>query len=255
MVGLYNLWYKNYYLEKFHFYNDNKEWLQMDKVGHAYSCYYEGVAGIKMLEWAGFDRKKASIIGGSYGFIIQTGVEIFDGFSSGWGASLGDVAANAFGSSLAISQNLVWNEQRIWMKYSWTRSSYDKTRPNVLGSNFPERVLKDYNAQSYWISGNLNLLLPKKNIPKWLNIAIGYGADGMLGGYRNSFESNGQSFDYSHIKRARQFYLSPDIDLTKIKTKRKPVKAALFIINALKFPLPTLEYHTENGFKGHWIKF
>ncbi|MBT8326935.1 MAG: YfiM family protein [Bacteroidia bacterium] len=255
MFGLYHLWYKGYPLSSFHFFNDNQEWNQMDKVGHAFSCYYEGVVGIKMMEYAGFTHKQASIYGGAYGFFIQSGVEIFDGFSEGWGASVGDIAANTFGSGLAISQSLLWNEQRVWMKYSYTPSNYAKLRPNVLGSNLPERILKDYNAQTYWLSANINSFASDSKWPSWLNIALGYSADGMVGGHDNIFESNGVTYDYSNIIRGRQFYLSPDIDLTKIKTKKKFVRTLLIMANSLKVPLPTLEYHTEDGFKGHWIKF
>lgn len=255
MVGLYQLWYKDYPLGKFHFFNDNKEWNQMDKVGHAFSCYYEGVVGIKMMEYAGFTHRQASIYGGAYGFFIQSGVEIFDGFSKGWGASVGDVAANTFGAGLAISQSLLWKEQRIWMKYGYTPSNYASLRPNVLGSNLPERMLKDYNAQTYWLSANVNSFTPDSKWPNWLNLAIGYGADGMVGGHDNIFEREGILYDYSSIKRSRQFYLSPDIDLTKIKTNKKFLRTLLIMANSLKVPLPTLEYHTEDGFKGHWIKF
>lgn len=255
MFGLYQLWYKDYPLSKFHFFNDNQEWNQMDKVGHAFSCYYEGVVGIKMMEYAGFTHKQASIYGGAYGFFIQSGVEILDGFSDGWGASVGDVAANTFGAGLAISQSLLWKEQRIWMKYGYTPSNYAKLRPNLLGSNLPERMLKDYNAQTYWLSANISSFAPDSKWPNWLNLAIGYGVDGMVGGHDNIFDKDGVTYDYSSLKRSRQFYLSPDIDLTKIRTNKKFLRTLLIMANSLKVPLPTLEYHTEEGFKGHWIKF
>src|ERR1035437_7802121 len=34
MSGLYELWYKDYPQSKFHLFNDNAEWMQMDKGGH-----------------------------------------------------------------------------------------------------------------------------------------------------------------------------------------------------------------------------
>lgn len=256
MVGLYKLWYSQYPLEKFHFYNDNAEWLQMDKVGHAYSCYNEGMAGIEMMKWAGYTNKQAAWIGGSYGFLIQTGVEVLDGFSVGWGASTCDLIANTAGTALVISQALAWDEQRIRMKYSFTHSPYAAYRPNVLGSNAAERVLKDYNAQTYWLSANLSSFAPKRKLPKWLNVAVGYGADGMVGGHDNVFESEGVSYDFTDIfQRKRQFYLSPDIDLSRIPTKRKWVHSVLVVANAIKVPMPTLEYNTGSGFKGHWLMF
>ena len=257
MTGLYALWYKDYPLEKFHFFNDNKDWQQMDKVGHAFSCYYEGVAGIEMMKWAGYNKKQYSLIGGSYGFLIQTSVEVLDGFSKGWGASMGDVAANTFGAGLAISQSLAWDEQRIWMKYSYSASPYAQVRPNALGSSLAERMLKDYNGQTYWLSANINSFLKEDSKwPKWLNIAAGYGADGMVGGDDNTFERNGNIFDFTdRFPRERQFYLSPNIDLTRIKTKRKGVRTLLIMANAIKFPMPTLEYHTGEGMKAHWLHF
>src|SRR5881392_128509 len=42
MFGLYELWYKDYPLESFHFFNDADEWLQMDKAGHVVTSYYIG---------------------------------------------------------------------------------------------------------------------------------------------------------------------------------------------------------------------
>src|ERR1700733_6253100 len=39
MVGLNVLWYKNYPHSAFHLFNDNKEWQQMDKLGHALTAY------------------------------------------------------------------------------------------------------------------------------------------------------------------------------------------------------------------------
>lgn len=255
MSGLYFLWYADYPMSNFHWFNDNQEWQQMDKVGHAFSCYYEGVAGIEMMKWAGFSNKQSALIGGSYGFFIQTGVEVLDGFSDGWGASWGDMSANAFGAALVISQELAWQEQRIWMKGSYSHSPYAQYRPNVLGSNFPERFLKDYNGQTYWLSGNIKSFFPESKWPSWLNIAVGYGADGMVGGHDNIFESEGTAYDYSNIARSRQFYISPDIDLTRIKTENKFIKGSLVVLNAVKFPLPALEYHTNEGLKGHWIHF
>jgi len=257
MVGLYALWYKDYPLQKFHFFNDNKQWLQMDKVGHSFSCYYEGVAGIEMMKWAGYNKKQYSLIGGSYGFLIQTGVEVLDGFSAGWGASMGDVAANTFGTGLAIGQSLAWDEQRIWMKYSYSASRYPQIRPNALGTNLPERMLKDYNAQTYWLSANVNSFLKEDTKwPDWLNVAVGYGADGMVGGVDNIFTSEGIDYDYTQsIIRSRQFYISPDIDLSKIKTDKKVLRTLLIMANCIKFPMPALEYHTNDGVKAHWIHF
>lgn len=256
MTGLYQLWYKDYPLTTFHWFNDNGEWNQMDKCGHAFSCYYEGLVGIAMMEWAGYNHKVSSLIGGSYGFIIQAGIETFDGFSEAWGASSGDLMANAFGTALVVGQSLAWDEQRILLKFSYSPTEYAEIRPNLLGSNAMESLFKDYNGQTYWLSLNPNSFTKNSSWPVWLNIAIGYGAGGMLGGDDNIFENADGSINmaYADLRRYRQFYLSPDIDLSKIKTERKALRFALTVLNSIKVPFPALEYSQES-FKLHALTF
>jgi hypothetical protein len=95
----------------------------------------------------------------------------------------------------------------------------------------------------------------QSNLPSWLNIAVGYGAEGMYGGVFNVWEDkNGIIHSRRDIPRYRQFYLSPDIDLTRIKTKSKPLKVALFVLNSFKFPAPSLEL-SHGKIQGHWIHF
>lgn len=255
MTGLYQLWYKDYPMEKFHFFNDNREWLQMDKMGHAYSCYYEGLAGMGMMRWAGFSEKKSIWLGGSYGWLIQAGVETMDGFSKGWGASWGDLLANTAGTGLVIAQELGFKEQRILMKVSYAPSPYAAYRHNVLGQSAIERLFKDYNGQTYWLSTTPAAWMNASNkLPKWLGIAVGYGADGMTGGFENVevlYEGKYQN----PFKRSRQWYLSPDLDLRRIPVKRKWLKTSLFVLNCIKFPMPGISYSTQNKFKLHWITY
>jgi hypothetical protein len=101
---------------------------------------------------------------------------------------------------------------------------------NLFGSTLPELLLKDYNAQTYWLSFNLHSFLPQSKLPKWLNVSVGYGAQGLLGGYENvAYDNNGNVvFDRRDIPRYRQWYLAPDVDLTKIKTKSKFIRTSLF---------------------------
>ena len=104
LVGLNQLWYADYPKSKFHFINDNGEWLQMDKLGHLTASYYSGVAGIKAYQWTGMSRKDAIWYGGLTGTYFLTIIEILDGQSAEWGASSGDLIANSLGSFLAIGQ-------------------------------------------------------------------------------------------------------------------------------------------------------
>jgi len=250
MVGLHQLWYKDFARSSFHFINDSREWLQMDKFGHTLTAYYVGKLGIEALRWAGVKDKRAIWYGGSLGLVFLTSVEVFDGFSAPWGASVGDVAANVTGAALLIGQELFWDEQHIKLKFSFTTSPYAAYRPELLGSNLSERILKDYNAQSYWLSFNGQLLNIEK-WPAWLNIAIGYGADGMTGGHYNP-DVNEAGMALPNFDRSRQFYFSPDVDLSQIKTSSKVLKFVLNSLNFIKIPAPAIEWNNK-GIKLHGI--
>lgn len=262
MVGLYSDWYSKYPQTRFHFFNDNHEWKQVDKVGHAYSAYVESSGSMELWRWTGMKRNQRIWIGGLSGIAYQTIIETLDGFSSQWGWSWGDFGANVFGSGLLISQELAWNGQRIHMKFSIHKKNYNSpdlnNRANQLyGNSFGERFVKDYNAQTYWLSANIKDFMPKSNFPAWLNVAFGYGADGMFGANANigTDDQGNVNFNRQDIARYRQYYISPDIDLTKIKTKRTLVRLALVALNSFKFPAPSLEYNSKGKFVFHLLHF
>lgn len=241
MIGLHQLWYKNEPSTVFHYFNDNEQWLFMDKVGHSMTSYYVGKVGYNTLRWSGVAEKNSVWYGGTLGLVFLSSVEIFDGYSKEWGFSGGDMVANVVGSGLFIGQQLGWKEQRILLKYSFYPSEYADLRPNVLGENFLQQTLKDYNGQTYWLSVNVaSFLNDETRFPKWLNVAVGYGADGMLGGRNNEFISNNEYFNYSNIKRQKQFYLSLDVDLTRIKTKNQLLLGILNTFGFIKIPFPAL---------------
>jgi uncharacterized protein YfiM (DUF2279 family) len=248
LIALDRLWYADYPRSSFHFTNDNNQWKQMDKMGHIMTSYYVGKIGMELLDWSGVRKKDQLLYGATLGFTFLSAVEILDGFSSEWGASWGDIAANAAGTGLLIGQELLWKEQRITMKYSFHQTSYATLRPNTLGENFIQQALKDYNGQTYWLSANIWSFYKKSKFPKWLNIALGYGAEGML--YGENLPTNMlQQNPY------RQFYLSFDVDLTKIKTSSKFLKSLFSVINFIKIPAPTLEFRSKGGIKFHYLYF
>jgi hypothetical protein len=251
LIGLNQVWYADYPRSDFHFMNDNAEWLEMDKAGHVFSAYHLGSLGANALKWTGASRKSQLIYGSTLGLAFLTTVEVFDGYSANWGASLGDVAANISGTALFVSQELLWKEQRIVPKFSFNTTPYASARPNVLGSSIQEQVLKDYNGQTYWLSANIHSFAKTSAIPKWLNVAVGYGAEGMITG-NDEFVN---TVFLPESKRYRQFYLSLDLDLTKIETRSHFVKTILTVFNSIKIPAPTFEIKGSGGAKFHFLYF
>lgn len=111
-----------------------------------------------------------------------------------------------------------------------------------------EEFLKDYNGQTYWLSANINSFLKTNGIPNWLNLAFGYGAEGMLTGDPNDVLFLNQN-------RTRQYYLSLDLDLSRIKTNSNLLKTIFDVFNVIKVPFPALELNSNGRIKWHYIYF
>ena len=242
LLYLNQAWYQEYNTSKFHWFNDNEEWFQMDKVGHTFSTYQTGRLMMDAMNWAGYSKKQQLVCGGLSGFAYLTAIEVMDGYSEGWGFSWGDMTANAIGSGLAIGQKAWWNEQRIQIKFSFRQTSLAQYRPELLGKSWSTQILKDYNGQTYWFSINPSAFMkPETTFPKWLNVAFGYGADGMLGARYNNILVMDENGNTKYFNRYRQYYFSLDADLTRIKTKSKVLKSIFNCINIIKIPFPNLE--------------
>jgi uncharacterized protein YfiM (DUF2279 family) len=252
-AGLSAAWYKDYERSSFHVYNDAKEWQQMDKIGHTWTVYTASRWSYGMFTWAGIKNTKATWLSSGSALAYMLSIEYLDGRSAVWGWSWPDVAANSLGAALFTAQQLTWKEQKVVLKFSTHRVEYEAELLNrandLFGKSLPQRLLKDYNGQTYW----LTVPLPK-SLPTWLKIAAGYGAKGMLGGYDNiAHDADGNiTFTRSDIKRQRQWYIAPDIDLTRIKTRSKVLRTVFYTFNSLKFPAPALEL-SGGKLKGHWL--
>ncbi|HVA98238.1 MAG TPA: DUF2279 domain-containing protein [Bacteroidia bacterium] len=247
MIGLSRIWYKKYPHSPFHFFNDDGEWQQMDKMGHFTTSYTVGRLGMEALRWSGVGNQQSIWYGGSLGLLFLATVEVADGMSKEWGFSLGDMTANTLGASLLIGQQLAWNEQKISMQFSYHATIYSNYRPDELGSNLWEHLVKDYNGQTYWLSANIaSFVKTGTNFPKWLNVDFGYGAEGMIGGMKNPDmkDSLGNPIVF---KRYRKFFLAPGVDLTRLLNVSPVLHGVFETTEFIKIPAPTLEF-TQNKF-------
>lgn len=236
MAGLSHLWYSDSESQSFQFFNDNAEWKQVDKFGHFFSSFYFSYGTSKALQWSNVNPRKSDFIGALVGFGVMMPIEILDGFSNAYGASAGDLAANAAGSAFFLAQSRIWNEVRIHPKFSFHRTRYAELRSELLGGDLPSEILKDYNGQTFWLSVDMDKFF---RFPRWLNLAAGYGAEGMV--YARDF----QNTEAGYANPFRQYYLSIDFDLTSIKSRSKTINTLLFIANMIKIPAPALEFSSK----------
>ena len=240
------IWYKDQKRVPFHFYNDSKGYLQIDKAGHVYGAYRESYAAYYALRWAGMDKKKALLYGGPIGLIFQTPIEIFDGLYERWGFSWPDMAANTIGALLFTTQEALFDDQIFLVKFSYSPSIYAKYHSN-LGETYLESFFFDYNAHTYWLSCNVSRLTGIENFPRWINIAFGYSANGLIKEFENPTYYEGKPFP--HFERYRQYLFSLDIDFSKIPSKKKWLRSIFRTVNLIKIPLPALEINRIENVK------
>ena len=247
-AGLYAAWYNEQATRQFQFFNDGAQWKQVDKVGHFYSAFHLSWASTWAFRRAGLAQGKSHSYGSLTGWLLLLPVEVFDGFSQAYGFSWQDVAANAAGAAFLLSQHTLWKEVRIWPKFSFHRTALAPERPNTLGSNLPEEILKDYNGQTYWLSVDLHSFLKKSypRFPKWLNVAVGYGAHQMLHARHGANQAAGYA-------AYREFYLALDLDLhyyrkPPVTFGNKLWNGLLYTVNLIHLPTPALSYQPRRGF-------
>ena len=246
MVGLHYLWYKKFPHSRFHLFNDNNEWLNMDKAGHATTAYNFCAIQYSTMRWCGLNNRQSNLVGGLTAVGFQTIVEIFDGFSQKWGFSTGDMLANIAGTAIFMAQQSVWKEQRVQLKFSFHKTIFPQYNPNELGKNKWQRWLKDYNGQTYWLSVNPSSFMSNtSDFPKWLNVAGGVGAEGMTGAVTNPSKMGNTAIP--EFKRKRKYFISADVDLLKFFNASNSISLSLAEI--IKLPAPAIEFKKGAGIK------
>ncbi len=266
--GLYHVWYADNLNPRFRLFNDWGEWNNIDKAGHAFSAYFETEVAYYGLRWTGVPPGRSIWWAAGISQLVQTTVEVFDGFSELWGFSLYDMAFNVAGTGLFVVQHQRWGEQRIRLKVSSDLRQYaavpipstsglhsttlQARAESLFGRSMGERFLKDYNAQTLWLSANVQSLIPNLRVPGWLNLAAGYGTENVFGGFNNRWTMDGATYVWDQ-PRYRQWYLSPDIDLKRIKTSKPWLKTLLVAANVFKMPAPALEYKSTGRWRWHWL--
>lgn len=257
MTGAYFLWYKNSLGGGFHTFNDSKEWRLMDKVGHFSSAYVWADFSSKAYYWTNMPKDKADKIAALQSLFLMSSLEVFDGFSSGYGFSWADFGFNVAGAGTFYLSKRFQHVISIVPKFSFGQSKFAQYRPDVLGNNFVQQVFKDYNGQTYWLSFKFNRYLKSsKTYNKYLDcvaFSFGYGANGMTGGHENPLV-NEQGMAIPEFQRYSQYYISLDFDFSKLYVRNKFLKGVLTVLNIFKFPFPAVELSRGKVFM-NWTSY
>ena len=239
-AALYSLWYTPYNSGSFHFFNDWNEWGKMDKLGHAYSAFALTSSTYDILYWSGFSKNKSLLIAATASWAYQGFIEVMDGFSDGWGFSVPDLLFNSIGTGLFVLDKK-FGSSVILPKFSYSPSSYAQLRPKILGANTFERVLKDYNGQTYWLGIKPTVIIPSWKA-KWLMISIGYSINERLIGDQSIAQIDGRTYT-SH----GQLVFSLDIDPRELPIRNKVLKKLFYPLKFIKIPFPAFSIEKGKG--------
>jgi len=255
LLWLSSAWYNSY--TRFHWFNDLFEWEYLDKLGHFFASFHLGLFFYKVFGSSGnlnssLQKKWICFLG----FLLLLPIEILDGFSLNYGASPADLLANGLGSIFCYGYVSTQFVSGFLPKFSFHFTAFSLIRPDMLGATVSQQVLKDYNGQTYWLAIDINKILNIKILPSWLSLAVGYGAEGLMGGHDNVWRgSNGQLNDYASFSRTKRIFISVDLNPAGLRMENRLLNYVFAPFVLIKFPAPALEINAERGLIFHLIYF
>lgn len=217
---------------KFHTFNDwNNADMNIDKVGHFYAGVLLTKASYSLLRETNVPVKHSIIFSTLSSIFFQTQIELHDAYYKKWGWSWWDFSFNVLGAVYPHLQNLIKPLNSFNVKWSYNPSpAYKK--------GWYDHWIKDYEGFTYYLTIDINSLLPSKienYWPDWLNIAIAYGVDKVKLGKNIWNSSNGPLGD-------REWYISLDYSLLKLFNPQSQFfRDILNFLDNFHFPAPAIK--------------
>jgi len=220
-----NAWWKTA-RAPFHFEEDLVYACNIDKIGHLYGANVLTFVLSKGLEWSNFTESNALLWGAIGSTLFQTYIEIEDGFSAYWGFDRVDLASDVVGAWYPVLQHHV-----PFFKDFNFRFSYLPKNPGSPGAikGQTHTVFDDYEGQTLWLTLTMKHILPESVAAYWpdfLCLSLGVAV-------RDNLSPN----------RYLAWYLSPDLDMTKIIPQdTKFLKTLGEALNFIHFPMPAVRF-------------
>ena len=166
-------WWSGERADHFFFHADWDQWFRdQDKFGHMLGGYHLARIGYLGLREACVSDRKAIAWSAAYAALFQLQIEIFDGRFKKYGFSYADMIANTTGQAYAVVQELHPALRAIKPTFS-----YRETRALKNGADPELRPSLDYSGQTYWLSADMEQLLPvrwKQYWPGFLRLSAGH---------------------------------------------------------------------------------
>ena len=203
---------------------------EMDKFGHAYGGFHLARLGADLLEGACVADRKATWWGAAYATAFQLQIELWDAKQKKYGFSPPDLMANAVGAGFAVGQQYSPRLRFVKPTISYARTAALKRFGGAQGSEL--RPTTDYSGQTYWLSFDVDSLLPegaRRWWPGFVRASIGHS----ITDYVDPQTGGG-------IWARRAILLSLDLDPEKLPGQHPVWRRVKRELSYYHFPAPAL---------------
>lgn len=224
-------WWSGERAEKFFFRADwDENFRDQDKFGHVYGGYHLARFGAAFLRSACMSKPKAVAWSAAYAALFQLQIEIWDGMYDKYGFSYPDLLANTAGTALAVLHETYPKTRAIKPTISYAPSAAMRNADNIPGELRPSL---DYTGQTYWLSADIDALLPAEAKPYWpafLRVSLGHSITDWIDPQTGA-----------NIRAQRRLLLSLDFDAEKLPGENRIWKTIKRQLSYIHLPSPALQ--------------
>lgn len=224
-------WWSGERADHFFFRADwDENFRDQDKLGHAFGGYHLTRFGAAFLRSACMSKPKAIAWSAAYAALFQLQIEVWDGLYDKYGFSYADLLANTTGTALAVLHETHPRTRAIKPTISYARSAALRNADNIPGELRPSL---DYTGQTYWLSADIDALLPLEAKPYWpsfLRVSLGHSITDWIDPQTGA-----------NIRAQRRFLLSIDFDAEKLPGENRIWKTFKRQLGYIHLPSPALQ--------------
>ena len=238
-----NAWWSGERADRFFFRADwDENFRDQDKFGHAVGGYHLARFGAAFLRSACMSKPKAIAWSAAYAAAFQLQIEIYDGMYDKYGFSYADLLANTAGTAFAVLHETHPKTRAIKPLISYAPSAALRNRDNIPGELRPSL---DYSGQTYWLSADVNAMLPPGAKPYWpafLRVSAGHSITDWI-----------DPTTGANLRAKRKIVLTIDFDAEKLPGENRIWKTFKRQLSYIHLPSPALVISPDLEFVG-WYK-
>ena len=224
-------WWSGERSDGFFFRSDwDENFRDQDKMGHLFGGYHLARFGDALLRGACISRGHATAWSAAYAAAFQLQIEIWDGMYEKYGFSYPDLLANSVGTGIAVLHAVRPETRAIKPTISYSRTAAMRNADNIPGELRPSL---DYSGQTYWLSADVEALLPpaaKTYWPSFLRVSAGHSITDWID------PRTGAS-----LRAKRRILLTVDFDAEKLPGENRVWKTIKRQLGYIHLPSPALQ--------------